>query len=314
VDQNHFDSLVRLVAGGLDSRRSFMGLLASGMISSVGAHIGLAEVVAAKKTHHKRKHDRGRKEAHTEGKHSKKHQQHGNKQRKKRKQEEFPLCSFTCETDGGRCCPGGICVDAKTCCDGTPPCPDGSCPVAGECCEGLWMCPGEVCHPVDECCPGTRRCGPTTCIKNDQCCDGDTHCPGGSCVPPGSCCRGQKRCGQSCISLEECCPDEPPPACAPGSGEHPYCCHGEMVCRLIPDQQTCSRYPWLLYDAEDCNCHCPSGTIQSHGYCCPPDHPVTKGGNHCFKDNVDPNDWVCPLGFHLCQLNGYAACCIGAPS
>jgi hypothetical protein len=320
MEANQFDLIAQELSHSGSSRRSVARALAGALLTGVAVRFGLVEETIAKSAskpkQRKRRPNHTHGTAQAAGKHSKKHTKQ-NKHHKKPKDEnssgdDFALCSLTCEANGGRCCPGGVCIDAGSCCDTSPACPDGSCPGPGECCPGEWMCPGNICHSVDECCPGTKPRGPTTCIPEDQRCDGETPCPNGGCVAPGQCCPGEKRCGSECIPKDVCCRDEPMPVCP--SGKTIGCCHGKWICKELWDTPTCDPYgAWLIYNDETCACECPPGSvIQLAGapFCCPADHAHWGPGAVCLHDVNNQSDFVCPLDCHVCESSGGGnGCC-----
>lgn len=292
MEGNRFDSLTRRVGADGAGRRQVMRTLATALLGSalggMVAQLGVIERAGAKsRSKHKRHANRGHDAAHAEGKHRKKQQKH-----KRRKQnqsppttgvDDLPLCRIDCEPSGGRCCPGGVCIDAASCCDSSPACPDGSCPEPGECCDGEWLCPGNICHPIDECCPGTKRCGPTACIAENTCCDKDPDptcdsCSQVSCVDGTKVCsgcqgEGQVCCGGACLNRpcnNGCDISDDCSRCNKAPSGKAYCLWQD---RCV--DTTCP--PGKQYDETLCRCiqvECPNVTST-----CPPDWTTNLCGS-----------------------------------
>jgi hypothetical protein len=241
-----------------------------------------------------------------------------------------------CLGSGAAC---GYCAGGQCAASAAPPCDDGTCPQTGQCCPGEKRCPdpegptGFACMGLDDCCHDQKRCA-SGCVYRQACCPeerprdcgqcGDIcvngtwqcsaqrPCADGSCVAHDECCDGQKSCGpDTCIPKDVCCPEDPPANCNyPEEQEH--CCHGERVCRHQWDSPTCDPYgDWLVYNSVTCTCECPPGSVQVYPdlpWCCPADHPHYALGAVCLRDIQNRDDFVCPLGCHVCGLGGNQCC------
>ena len=200
MDQEHFDDLTRSVAGGGNTRRAAMRLLAGSALAGVAAHLGLTSVTEAKKSkQQQRASSKSHGELKSEGRGKKKHHKKRDKKRDKRRHKkpqdaDIPLCPLTCEESGKKCCDDGSCV------------------------------------VIELCCPGQRMCADGGCQPKTQCCDDERKCPDGSCAIIGECCPGLHQCyaGGPCFPGDVCCPNDPQPQC--GQCEHLGCENGSWVC------------------------------------------------------------------------------------
>jgi hypothetical protein len=290
MDDFHFDEVARSLAGGGETRRGLLRLVAGGVLGGVTSRLGLAAGAEAKSSKHRRQRQgaANRNEAlQAEGKRKKKH--------KKRKPQ---LCDPYCEEEGGRCCPGAGCVFDEQCCPGEKTCGNGSC-------VGLRAC-----------CPDEPPCGDGSCPAPGRCCPEKYQCADGSCVDPlDQCCPDQKRCGNGeCVARDECCPDASRPPCSSQCGDV-ACDEGELVCRPRENGASCGAGGLTCcrgvcystgcgegrhFNPDNCRCECdevlecPPGQGFSHatcscvcncaGRCCLSGcckHPGPFGGNYC---------------------------------
>jgi hypothetical protein len=186
MDHGHFDALTRSLAGGPESRRMVLRLLAGGALSAAIARFGLtADADAGPRTSKaKTRTDRRHPGAvQSEGK-QRKGKGKGKGKKGKGKDKDGPKPS--------------------DCGPGKKPCPDGGCVVEALCCPGQRMCAGGRCQLG--CCDDEWECGDGSCVASGDCCDDEKPCGGGVCVSADACCPNEKRCqGEvGCFPADEC--------------------------------------------------------------------------------------------------------------
>jgi hypothetical protein len=288
MDHGHFDALTRSMAAGDTTRRVALRFVSGGLLGLLAARLGLPEGTAAKQKKRKRR-PAPQKEAALRAE--------GKRKGKKGKGRKKPprLCPVDCYDEGGRCCPGGLCVRDEPCCPGEKtcandtcvelrgccpeetPCSDGSCPIPGRCCPELYQCQDGSCiDPLDECCPDQQKCGQFGCFPKDECCPDEQECDG-ACIPEDDCCGIFPLCGECQEAVCEdgawvcrgtTCPCEDSPPCRPGYQHHPT----------------------------NCVCLCPDGTMGTGLFCCPPGTYAVEGPgfrNWCCDDA----GCQCPIGW-----------------
>jgi hypothetical protein len=253
MDDFHFDEVARSLAGGGETRRGLLRLVAGGVLGGVTSRLGLAAGAAAKSGKHRRQRQgaANRNEAlQAEGK------------RKKCKKRKPQLCDPYCEEEGGRCCPGVGCVVDEQCCPGEKTCDDGSCV-----------------DPLDQCCPDQKRCGNGECVARDEC------CPDASRPPCSSQC-GDVVCGEGELV---CRPRENGASCGAGGLT---CCRGVCYStgcgegrHFNPDNCWCECDevlecpPGQGFSYATCSCVCNCAGRCCLSGCCK--QPGPFGGNYC---------------------------------
>ena len=292
MDDGHFDEVARSLAGGGETRRGLLRLVAGGVLGGATARLGLAVAAEAKPGKHRRRQGAAKRHVAL--------QAEGKRKKKRRKNPPKPqLCDPLCAEDGGRCCAGAGCVFDEQCCPGEKPCDDGSCVGLRDCCPGEDPCRDGSCPAPGKCCPDLYQCGDGSCID-----------------PLDQCCPEQRRCGNGeCIPRDACCADDTPLVCDGQCGEE-VCEDGEVVCRPRRNGEPCSGPGTACcngrcytitgcgegrhFNTDNCRCECdvvqacPPGQGFSHstcscvcncvGLCCLSGcckHPGPFGSNYC---------------------------------
>jgi hypothetical protein len=326
MEHGHFDELTRSVAGGTETRRTVLRLLAGSVLGGLAARLGMTEAAEAKKKPKPKRRPKrkppARPRAAGKGK--------GKKGKGKGKKQPPPLppgcqscteCQMcldgACVPDpvlnGVRClgsgaacgyCQGGACAASVV-----PPCADGVCPPHGQCCAEDRRCPdaendaGFACiDPATMCCPDEKRCA-SGCVYRKACCEEDRP----RCGPCGDICvNGTWRCSAgnpcadgSCVAQDACCPEQW--TCADGTCvAQDQCCQEEKPCGAgvcVSANQCCpGEKP------------CAGGSCVAETACCP-DQKLCDGScigeAECCADDPTPQ---CHEGAELICCNGQWRC------
>jgi hypothetical protein len=250
------------MAGGSETRRGVLRLLAGGALGSLTAPFGLAAAAAAKTPKRKRRtKGASQGEVQAEGKRKGKP---GKKRKGKKK--KCPACGACQVCRNGRCeeqiaplCGPGqevVCVNHRdlrcvaTCDTRGERCDNGSCPDLGQCCPEEYQCDDGTCvDPLEECCPRQQRCA------NGECIDEDAQCPG----PP--------QCGQCAEAVQE----DGAWTCRPRHSGQPCGGVGTACCKGTCYSIGCGAGRHFNPDTCGCECDvvesCPLGKGWSHGSC-----------------------------------------------
>jgi hypothetical protein len=307
VDDDCFDAMTRVVAGGSQTRRAALRLLAGAGLGLLAARLGLSEDAEAKKTKRTR-----RSEATPQGRLRAESKRKGKKPGRKKPKPRPPCGPDRWQCADGSCvakdqccagekrCPDGSCRSEDQCCNDQKRCNDGSCVALDTCCADEWPCGDGSCISPDQCCPDEKRCGIGDCIPRNQCCPGERRCGDGSCTPFYICCPDEKECGLGddidCIPEDECCDFDAPlcsgcqePACIAGE----WTCRETCACRGFPDE--CR--PGMEQDPETCICGCPADSISCGYFCCPADTTCLGGEGFRTWCLSDGGATQCPIGW-----------------
>jgi hypothetical protein len=255
MDGGRFDDLLRTAS---ESRRSILGALVAGGVSSMASRLALVDAASAKK-------GKGKGSGKGKGK---------GKKKKKKNENDLPCNSLTCK---GCCDANGECDEQgntpDSCGTGGGPC--NFCLLGEGICKNHACCAplGGHCH-IHQCCdfPEAASCVNATCcsgwyqpcnFQNSLC------CPDGKCVPPqlnlptpfccpdfltsgDTCCEPEHlACGEKCCEPGEECKDAATSTCGPGCAINGNPCHDDHDC--CEDEDICDSGICKRNRGESCN-------------------------------------------------------------